>query len=315
MPATSQSEEERKKVDKELAAWAPGIKLDNMEEFNMKTQKAIEESFKRLPPLPDNFRRPGGDRMIQFEEKGQLGGVQEHVRHIKAPWQMFRGEARPTEIEIQPPELRANPLPRRPGMPPPPGHGHAQDVPHLEDLRYNARGETPPMGPPGTGGWDQPPDDFDEVPPRTTLREAMRSASDSLPGSRARTHSRAGTHSPGGGTPRAGQPMVPPVLPPHTIVDLGEGVPEVPPLEPLVAPAAAPAAPKRARARRRGSKDLADVDLEAEQQAGAETAARMQELMEAGQAPTAERSDLRDAGTEGGPPPLPPPFDQSEQPP
>merc|ERR1740130_2055127 len=49
----------KKKVDKELSAWAPGIKLDNMEEFKTKAQKAIEESYKRLPALPDNFRRGG----------------------------------------------------------------------------------------------------------------------------------------------------------------------------------------------------------------------------------------------------------------
>lgn len=135
----------RKQVDKELSAWAPGVKLDNMEEFKLKTQKAIEESYKRLPPLPGHFRRQGGDRMLQFEEKGHLGGVEEHTRHIKAPWQMVRGEARPTGIEIMHPSERVAPAARRPPpMAPRAGDGPVPAVPHLEDLRYSAMGDSTP---------------------------------------------------------------------------------------------------------------------------------------------------------------------------
>lgn len=288
----------KKKIDKDLAAWAPGVKLDNMEEFKLKTQKAIEESYKRLPPLPDNFRRVGGDRMLQFEDKGQLGGVEEHIRHIKAPWQMERGEPRPRAIEIIPPEDRPKPPERRP---PAPGASGPQA---LEDLRRTAAGEG--------GGWDQPPAlpaalPDDEVPETLSMREAMRTTSGSLPPSRARTHSL------GVGTPRTGvsdksDPLPPPVFPPQPV---SEALPEVPPLEPLAVPAAAAEEPrvpepKAKRSRRRGSKDVADDALIAEQQAGFQPpggdAAQSSGLRDAG-------ADLRDAGAAGGPPPLPPPSE------
>jgi len=319
---TTKKRRRKKNVDKELSAWAPNVKMDNYEEFKMKTQKAIEDSFKRLPPLPDHFRRDGGDRMLKFEEKGYLGGVEEHTRHIKAPWQMVRGEARPTGIEIIPPSQRAAPPPRRPPMPPPPNFGlpGIPAVPSLEDLRRNALGETPPMGanaPLGLGGWDQPPDlgvPEDDVPLRSSMREAMRAASGSLPGSRARTHSLGGDRTPpflgdrtpplrGDRTPPEAEPLTPPVLPPWPATSFEpseDALARVPPLEPLEDPPTVPI-PKAKRARRRGSKDLPD---EEPNQASADIPA-----VEA-----AERSDLRDAGAAGGPPPLPPSPEQTEQP-
>lgn len=297
----------KKKVDKELSAWAPGVKLDNMEEFKLKTTKAIEESYKRLPRLPENFRRQGGNRMLQFEDRGQLGGVDEMSLHVKAPWQMFRGEPRPTEIEIIHPSLRANPLPRRPAMPPPPGYGQGDhSVAPLQDLRHNAYGDTPPMGmtpvgaseygygatPSSGGGWDLPPQDLDfpddEVAPRMNLREAIRTTSGSLPGSRARTHSY------GVGTPRGSgeEPLTPPVGRKPSFELAPEMVPEEVPPEPTPAPSA-----KAKRSRRRGSKDVPDEAVEQEQQAGAAML---------------EGTDLRAAATSGEQRPLPPPTDEPE---
>lgn len=288
----------KKKVDRELNQWAPGVKMDNIDEFKMKAVKAIEESFKRLPPLPDNFRRNGGDRMVQFKDKGHYGGVEESEIHVKAPWVMFRGEAQPTEIEVAPPSLRAMPLPRRPLMPPP-GGAQGGQIPHLDDLRRSTRGETPPysVGTPaslGTAGWDPEmgfPDD--DMAPRTSLRDAMRTASGSLPASRAVTQEF------GAASPRS--PPTPPVpwgevfVPPDFSAEERLPEPEVPPPQPV------PSA-KAARSRRRVSKDLAPPDLEVELEAG--TAA-----------PAAEGSDLRDAGVAVEPPPLPPPSEQPEQPP
>jgi len=298
-----------------------------MEEFKLNTTKAIEESFKRLPPLPDNFRRDGGNRMLKFDDRGDLGGVEEHTLHIKAPWQMFRGEPQPTEIEVVHPSLRAMPLPRRPAMPPPTNGQVGMSVPPLQDLRHNALGDTPPYGTPygglggttppfgttpnstyggghtpGGGGWDMPPDDFggnppwaDEVAPRTNLREAMRSASDSLPGSRAVTHSQPGsravthsqpgsravTHSPrGAGEPSWATPTGP------TSDELRAEAEAEAFEEPLPMPK-----PKAKNSRRRGSKDVADEDMLAEREA-------------------AQRiDDLRNAAAGGDSPPLPPPSD------
>lgn len=290
----------KKKVDKDLAAWGGDAALaaKSMDEFALKTQKAIEESFKRLPPLPDNFRRNGGDRMFRFEEQGLLGGLEEHTRHIKAPWQQYRGEPRPTEIAIIAPEDRPLPPIRRPG----------EKAPATPP--YGALGDTPTGMAPGLEDWLDIP--ASELPPRTSLREAMRSASGSVPG----TKSPRGTKSvPGSRKPTLGFADIPethdiPALPSFGLPPssgLADELPEVPPLEPLLEPAAEPEEPKpkpepkAKRSRRRGSKVLADEAVIDEQEAAAAIASHplFQDIEASG--------DLREAGAAGDAPPLPPP--------
>jgi hypothetical protein len=297
----------KKKVDRELAAWGGDAALaaKNMDEFKMKTQKAIEESFKRLPPLPDNFRRNGGDRMQQFEDKGLLGGLAEHTRHIKAPWQQYRGEPRPTAIAIIAPEDRPTPPILRRGERLP--LGPPATPPDEDALRFGALGDTPASASGGAGmatsGFEDwiPDIPASDLPPRTSLREtmgAMRRATGSLPGSRKPTLGFADL------PPEVHElPEMPSGPPPSS--GLGDALPEVPPLEPLLEPAAdqeepkAKPEPKAKRSRRRGSKDVADTAVIEEQQAAAALMESRLDIEASG--------DLREAGAAGDAPPLPPP--------
>jgi len=183
----------KKAIDKDLAGWAGNMAADNMAELRLRIEKGIEDSFKRLPPLPDDFRRNGGDRMWTFEEKGALGGIEERVdtMHIKAPFQMIRGEARPDHIEIMAPEVRALPPPRRPPLP-----ARLQQLgqlPPLPALRSSARGDTPDTTPLRHGSHSVrsgsmlsmrstmtpplPPEVSDTMPPSVDPRTSINSAS------------------------------------------------------------------------------------------------------------------------------------------
>lgn len=72
----------KKNVDEDIAMWAPNVKADNQAEFQLKLVKGIEESYKRLPQLPEGFRRQGGDRMHRFQ--GVLGGIEDDKRKFKS---------------------------------------------------------------------------------------------------------------------------------------------------------------------------------------------------------------------------------------
>jgi len=56
-----------------LAMWAPND-FHGTIDYNL-VAKAMEDSYKKLPPLPEDFKRPGGDRMGAFIDR--LGGVDE----------------------------------------------------------------------------------------------------------------------------------------------------------------------------------------------------------------------------------------------
>jgi len=65
----------KKRLDAGLAAWCPDYDKTDPEEHAMLITKAIEESYKFLPSLPDNFRPNGGDRMMKHAHR--LGGLDE----------------------------------------------------------------------------------------------------------------------------------------------------------------------------------------------------------------------------------------------
>lgn len=151
---TSKPKRRRKKkqVDKDLAGWAPDVKLDNMDEWRLQLQKDIENSYRKLDPLPNEFRQNGGDRMEKMKFSNALqhrslrsiahedrfmgyrtqiedfDRIPEHhatfdadLHHVKAPMQSARREPPPRCIPVEPlphrPSLR--PPPDRPSYPPP----------------------------------------------------------------------------------------------------------------------------------------------------------------------------------------------------
>lgn len=77
MPKAPKGPKQRKKKPKDdgLAMWAPDYNKGDPAENLLLLKKAIDDSYKFLPPLPDSFRRPGGDRMVAHASR--LGGIDE----------------------------------------------------------------------------------------------------------------------------------------------------------------------------------------------------------------------------------------------
>mmetsp|Transcript_60989 Transcript_60989/g.108410 ORF Transcript_60989/g.108410 Transcript_60989/m.108410 type:complete len:652 (+) Transcript_60989:108-2063(+) len=103
----------KKKKDKDeaLAIWAPDAgKLDS-HEINI-MQKHLAQSYKRLDPLPEDFKRNGGDRMGAFQ--GRLGGVKEDELCVK----VTTGKQKKRQDYLQ--KLKDQAAAAQPKNPPPP---------------------------------------------------------------------------------------------------------------------------------------------------------------------------------------------------
>lgn len=97
--------------DEALQLWAPDAgKLDSQEIQMM--QKQLAQSFKRLDAPPDDFQRPGGDRMRAFHQK--LGGVAEDDLCV----QITSKQQKKRQAYVE--QLKEQALAKLPKNPPPP---------------------------------------------------------------------------------------------------------------------------------------------------------------------------------------------------
>ncbi|CAE7726419.1 unnamed protein product [Symbiodinium microadriaticum] len=104
---------QRKKQPKDeaLQLWAPDAgKLDSQELQMM--QKQLAQSFKRLDAPPEDFQRPGGDRMRTFHQK--LGGVSEDDLCV----QITSKQQKKRQAYVE--QLKEQALAKLPKNPPPP---------------------------------------------------------------------------------------------------------------------------------------------------------------------------------------------------
>jgi len=91
------------------ALWAPDAAKNPAGEDLKVMRKQIAESFKRLEPMPEGFRRQGGDRMVAFEHR--LGGVNDDEVCVR----ITAGKhSNPLALEME------KPLPQLPNLPAPP---------------------------------------------------------------------------------------------------------------------------------------------------------------------------------------------------
>ncbi|CAE7600969.1 unnamed protein product [Symbiodinium pilosum] len=97
--------------DEALQLWAPDAgKLDSQEIQMM--QKQLAQSFKRLEGPPEDFQRPGGDRMRTFHRK--LGGVSEDDLCV----QITSKQQKKRQAYVE--QLKEQALAKLPKNPPPP---------------------------------------------------------------------------------------------------------------------------------------------------------------------------------------------------
>eukprot|EP00931_Biecheleriopsis_adriatica_P122166 TRINITY_DN97177_c0_g1_i1.p1 TRINITY_DN97177_c0_g1~~TRINITY_DN97177_c0_g1_i1.p1 ORF type:complete len:631 (+),score=145.65 TRINITY_DN97177_c0_g1_i1:139-2031(+) len=115
----------KEKKDRALALWAPDAgNVDDHEIAIM--QKQLAQSYKRpqlAQALPDDWRRPGGDRMSAFQ--GRLGGVKEDELCVR----VTTGKQKKRQAYLD--KLKEEALAKIPKNPPPPMlalQAHAQSL-------------------------------------------------------------------------------------------------------------------------------------------------------------------------------------------